>query len=183
MITNKTSADISAKSSAPLEPSNVEGLQQQIVALEAEKAAAQEAYKRALADYKNLEFRSRQERVQLVKRANADLLESLIPTLDNLELTQKHFPDPSLKMIATDFWKTLESFGVTRLETLNQPFDAATMEAVDTAAGPEQTVVAEQRAGYQLGDAVLRHATVVVGNGQQAAAGNTQSAEKNTEQK
>lgn len=146
---------------------NVEDFQAQLAAAQDAQRLAEEAHKRALADYKNLEFRTRQERSQLFARASAEVLADLLPTLDNLELTLQHFSDPSLKMVVTEFMNTLQRHGLVRLQTVGQAFDPLTMEAIDTAPGPQEQVVREQRAGYKLGDSVLRHASVVVGNGQE----------------
>jgi molecular chaperone GrpE len=147
---------------------SVEDLQSQLEAALSAQQVAEEAHKRALADYKNLEFRTRQERGQIIKRACADLLSDLIPTLDNLDMALQHFSDPSLKMVAAELNNTLERHGLSRLQTVGSTFDPHTMEAIDTAAGNKDEVIREQRSGYKLADSVLRPASVVVGNGQTA---------------
>lgn len=141
----------------------VEELQALLEIEQSAKQSAEEAYKRALADYQNLQFRTQQERAQLIKNAGSELLQDLLPTLDHLDLALKHFTDPSLQMVANELRKTLEQHGLQKIETIGQAFDPSTMEAVDTAPGTENQVVSEQRAGYKLGQAVIRHALVVVG--------------------
>ncbi len=147
----------------------------EIETLQQELTAAQEAHKRALADYKNLEFRVSQERAQIRKIASAEVLQDLLPTLDHLEMALQHFADPSLQMIANQLKATLEQHGLKRIVTVGQPFSAETMEAVDVIAGPKDQVVREQRAGYTLFETVVRHAHVVVGNGE---AENTKESEQ-----
>lgn len=133
--------------------------------LETQLKQKEEDHKRALADYQNLVQRSVQEKKLHAARANANLLEELLPTLDHLELALQHFSDPSLQMIADNLSRTLQEHGLKKMKVVGQPFDEHTMEAVDTAAGPEGTVVAEQQAGYWLNGTVLRHARVSVGIG------------------
>lgn len=144
---------------------NQQEFQAQLEEAQAARLQAEEAHKRALADYHNLQQRTQQERQIWMERASAELLADLLPTLDHLELALKHFSDPSLKMVASELLKTLERHGLERLPTVGQPFDPNTMEAIDTAAGEKDQVISEQRSGYRLGKSVLRHASVVVGTG------------------
>src|SRR3989344_8337589 len=53
----------------------------------------EESWKRALADYKNLERRFNEEKEMLVAFSNLVLLERLIPVLDNLENLCEHLSD------------------------------------------------------------------------------------------
>jgi molecular chaperone GrpE len=60
--------------------------------------------------------------------------------------------------------RSLEAEGVTRFETVGQPFDpnlheAIAMRAAEAAAN---TIIEEIEAGYRLGDKLLRPARVVV---------------------
>ncbi len=132
-------------------------LQQQVIEKE-------EAHKRALADYHNLMRRTAEEKKALVASANQNIVSDMLPTLDHLEMAVQHYPDGSLQMIVNDLKKTLEQYGLQRMETVGKPFDPATMEAVDTVQSEDKAgvVVREQRAGYRLNDLVLRHAEVVV---------------------
>ena len=123
------------------------------------------AWKRALADYQNLEQRTKTERQQQIRWAASELVEDMLPTLDHMILALEHFTDPSLKMIVDQFTKTLESHGVTRVETLGKSFDPHTMEAVGTEVGKQDVVIREQQAGYYLHDKLLRPARVIVGQG------------------
>lgn len=140
------------------EVSELEVLQQQV-------AEKEELYRRALADYRNLQLQSQQERVRLIQMAAAGVVEDLLPTLDHLEMALQHFADPSLQLIADSLMQTLQGHGLMRIESVGQPFDHETMEAVDTAAGEKDIVVQVRRNGYRLNGNVIRHAQVVVGNG------------------
>lgn len=120
-------------------------------------------YKRALADYQNLEKRASEERVNWIKTANKDLLLRLLPVLDTLILARAHSEDQGLAVSTQQFLDTLKSEGVAKIETEGKDFDPNLMECIATEAGVEGKVTAEIRAGYMLGDAVLRPAQVKVG--------------------
>lgn len=128
-------------------------------------AAKDEAYRRALADYQNLQRRSAQEKTQLMAAAAQVVLADLLPTLDHLQLAAQHIADPSLNMIVTDLTRSLEHHGLEKITTVGQPFDPAVMEAVDVqtdGSTADNTVIAEQRAGYKCRGQLLRPAQVVV---------------------
>jgi molecular chaperone GrpE len=139
-------------------------LQAEIDQLKQSLAQSQEATKRSLADYANLQKRTLMERQQYVAMAGAALLSDILPTLDHLELAIAHGADASIKMIRDEFVRALSQHGLQPMDVVGRPFDAQTMEAVDTAEGEKDKVVAVQQAGYWLGKQVLRHAKVVVGN-------------------
>lgn len=138
--------------------------------LEAQLQQAQEAVKRSQADYQNLVRRSREEKIAFMQRANHELVESILEPLGNLERAAAQLNDAGLDMVVNQFKTTLEQQGLAEISPLNQPFDPATMEAVeaeesdDQAATETQTpVVTEVRAkGYTLHNQVIRHAKVVV---------------------
>lgn len=120
-------------------------------------------YKRVLADYQNLERRVANERQELVKSANRDLLLRLLPALDTLILASQHIQDEGLKLAITQFENSLESVGVKKIEAKEKSFDPKFMECVETQEGEEGKVLEEVRAGYMLFDKVLRPAQVKVG--------------------
>src|SRR3990167_3436352 len=60
-------------------------------------------YRRAIADYQNLEKRTREERGELIMSANRDLLIRLLPVLDTLTLAQEHVKDEGLRVSIQQF--------------------------------------------------------------------------------
>jgi molecular chaperone GrpE len=122
-------------------------------------------YKRVLADYQNLERRSRDEKVEIIKFASRNLLERFIPVLDHLQLAQTHLNDKGLEMVIAQYKTTLEEEGVTVIDTNNTTFDPSTMECVEVVDGPKDQVTKTLQVGYQLNGSVIRHAKVNVGNG------------------
>lgn len=119
--------------------------------------------KKALADYQNLEKRIASERSAWAKTAGRDLILRLLPGLDSLALAKKHTKDEGVSLAIDHFLSALRQEGVEKIETIGRDFDPNLMEAVSTAPGDEGKVVEELKAGYMLGDSVLRPAQVIVG--------------------
>lgn len=120
-------------------------------------------YMRALADYQNLEKRSREERMEWIKNAGRDIILHMLPVLDTLMLASKHSKDDNLLISIAQFLDSLKAEGVTRIETKGKNFDPALMEAIQAVDGEEGKVIEEIRAGFMLHDHLLRAAEVTVG--------------------
>lgn len=122
-------------------------------------------WKRALADYQNLEKRVVEEKRELVKCASAGLIDKLLPVLDSLERSYEHLKDKGLELVLSQFKKALESEGVEEIMAEGQEFNPETMDAVEMARGKKNKVVEVVLKGYQLNGKVLRPANVKVGTG------------------
>ena len=120
-------------------------------------------WKRALADYANLEKRIEKEKEDFVKFANAQLLNKLLAILDNLELAERHLRDKGLTLAGNRFREILKEEGVEEIEVLGRNFDPELMDAVETVDGPKNKVVEVVLKGYKLYGKVLRPAKVKVG--------------------
>lgn len=134
----------------------VEELKQKVQELE-------EKYKRALADYQNLEKRVEKEKKEWIISANKDIILRLLPVLDTLMLASIHVQDEGLKLNIQQFLDVLKNEGVERVETRGENFNPETMECVETGEGEESKVLEEIRAGYLLHGRTLRVALVKVG--------------------
>lgn len=120
-------------------------------------------YKRALADYQNLEKRVREDRIEWIKSANKDLIQRLLAVLDTLLLASQHSEDQTLQVTLQQFLEVLKAEGVKRIETIGKKFDPVLMEAVHVEEGEEGKVLKELRAGFMIYEKLLRPAQVVVG--------------------
>ncbi len=120
-------------------------------------------YKRALADYQNLQKRVGEEKSDWIKSANKQILLRLLSVLDTLMLASGHSSDASLKVSVQLFLDVLKQEGVVKVETTGEEFDPRTMECVEVKEGEDGKVMQETRAGFLLHDKVLRPALVVVG--------------------
>jgi len=123
----------------------------------------EDKYRRALADYQNLQRRTQEQKAEWIKSANKDLLLKLLPVLDTLMLAAKHIDDKGLHISVDHFITILEQEGLTRIKTIGEKFDPYTMEAITTREGEEGKVIEEVRAGFMLYETVLRTAQVIVG--------------------
>lgn len=133
--------------------------------LQKELDEAQVQYKRVLADYQNLERRSRDEKIEVIKFAGRNLIEKFLPILDHLELAARHINDKGLDMVITQFKNLLSEEGVEAIKTEGEIFDPSTMDCIEVVDGPKDMVVSTSLTGYQLNGSVIRHAKVNVGNG------------------
>jgi len=155
---------------------DVEGLKQALA--EAEKKAEDYLanWQRAQADFVNYKRRNEQERQDFSRFANAELMLSLLPALDDLERalnsvppakSAKHSWLEGIRLVERKFKSSLEAQGLTPIKALGEPFDPNFHEAVRQDKGKEGIVIEEFQKGYMLGDRVLRPAKVVVGNGEE----------------
>lgn len=123
----------------------------------------EDKYKRALADYQNLEKRTAEEKKDWIKLANKDLILRLLPSLDNLLLAAKHVEDKGLAISISQLIQTLKADGIEQIETVGKQFDPKKMECVEVVEAEENKVVEELRAGYTMYDTIIRPAAVKVG--------------------
>ena len=142
-----------------------EALLKEIANLKEELEECENKYKRALADYQNLEKRAAEERREWILKANKGLLLHLLPVLDTLILAEKHIKtqNQELSLSLKQFLDTLKGEGVARIDAVGKSFDPHVMECVETVEGEEGKVVEELRSGYMLHDKVLRPVLVKVG--------------------
>ena len=122
-------------------------------------------WKRALADYKNLQKRSEEERFEVVKFANGTLVQRLLFVLDNLELMAQHTDDQGVNLITKELKQILTDEGLQEIEISEGVFDATTMEAVELIEGDKNKVIEITQKGYFFKNKVLRPTKVKVGKG------------------
>lgn len=137
-----------------------------ILELESKVADLELSYRRVLADFQNQERRHKEQESNLIKMSSSSVLEKMLSVLDSLQLAQSHLKDTGLKIVIDQFTKTLESEGLTKINTDNTPFDPITMDCLETVEGPKDQVVETVSEGYFLFDKVLRPAKVKVGLGE-----------------
>jgi molecular chaperone GrpE len=138
---------------------------------------ANERYLRVAAEMENVQRRHRQDRQEQLLYGNAELINRILPVMDNFHRALGHAPesvegDPAvkqwmdgLKMVMRQFDDILESVGVEAIEAVGQQFDPNLHQAV--VAEPSDLhqdgeVIAELQRGYRLRDRVLRPSMVKV---------------------
>lgn len=142
---------------------------QQIKQLQEQVAELDNKWKRALADYQNLEKRIETQQANYIRMASVSVIDKLLPIVDDLERAALHIEDNGLQMILNQFHEVLSSEGVTKVDALNKEFDPALMDCVEMTAGKKNVVVKVQQDGYMIGETVIRPAKVEVGNGSKQA--------------
>lgn len=129
-------------------------------------------YKRVLAEFENYKKRSQKERENLYNSILGDVIEAILPVVDNLENAAKvETEDENYKkgveLVLKQFNDVLVSKGVEEIKTVGETFDPELHEAVssiqDDSKG-EKEIVQEYRKGYKIGSKVIRHSMVVVAN-------------------
>lgn len=123
-------------------------------------------WKRALADYQNLEKRYEKEKGDFVQFANANLILKLLVIVSHLEKAAEHFKDEGLNLIIAEFKRLLNSEGLEEIECRGQDFNPEVMEAVEIVKDGESDKVAEVISrGYLLKGKLLLPAKVKVYQG------------------
>lgn len=119
--------------------------------------------KRAVADYRNLENRNRDEKLEFIKFANKNLIEQLLPAFDTLLLAEKYTDDQNFKVTVKHVLEVLKQAGIERVETAGKDYNPVTMEAIEVVEGDENKVVDELQPGFTLFGKTIRPARVKVG--------------------
>jgi molecular chaperone GrpE len=122
--------------------------------------------KRAVADYRNLERRSYDERSEAVKFANKQLIEALLPAFDTLFLAEKYTTDESVKLTIGRILEVLQQNGIDKILVENVKYNPETMEVIELVPGEKDTVIEEVRPGFMIHGKLIRPAQVKVGNGE-----------------
>ncbi len=133
-----------------------------------------DSWKRAQADYANLKRRTDQEKLEMAKYSNTQLIINLLPVLDDFERAFQTMPHRMAKsewgegfrLIANKLLATLAAQGVKRIEAVGKHFDPSLHEACLHDKGEEGIVIKELSKGYMLFDKVIRPTQAVVGNGE-----------------
>lgn len=155
------------KQSKENENAKVEEVLRELDELKEQVEEFQNNYKRALADYQNLQKRVQEEKSEWIKSGNKELILRILPVLDTLMLAQQHVKDQGLEISVQQFLDILKSEGVTKIETVGHEFDPQLMECVTTEVGDKNKVLQEIRAGFMQYERVLRPAQVTVGQGKE----------------
>ncbi len=129
-------------------------------------------YKRILAEFENFKKRSSKEREGLYNSILSDVIEVILPVVDNLENaakveTQDEEYKKGVELVLKQLKDVLNSKGVEEIKTVGETFDPELHEAVSSIQDEnlgEKEIAQEYRKGYKIGNRVIRHSMVVVAN-------------------
>lgn len=121
-------------------------------------------WKRAVADYQNLEKRVAKEREDFAKFSNLIILSKLISFLENLEKAQNHLQDAGLELVVKELKNIISEQGVDEIKVdVGDEFDPHLAECVEVGVGESDNKIVEVIAkGYIMGNRVIRPAKVRV---------------------
>lgn len=154
------------------------GLQQQERRAEpapdqAEMAALEERYKRALADLENYRKRSAREIERRVEECRETVISDWLEAVDSVERALRMHPNgpaaEGLHAVLEQMEAILRREGVHRIGAAGEPFDPQRFEAVGVRGSsevPDRTVVEVVRSGFGYDSRVLRPAQVIVADAQ-----------------
>ena|SRR2546423_10068196 len=147
-------------------------LEARVAELESALAEARDRHLRLAADFDNYKKRARQDQLETMQHASADLIGRLLPVLDDLRNVLEHRPagiDESwakgLELSVRKLEEALGTHGLQPIDAVGERFDPKVHEAVgheESSEHPEDTVVSELRRGYRIRDRVVRPALVKV---------------------
>jgi molecular chaperone GrpE len=148
-------------------------LANEIEELQRSKAELNDRLLRVLAEYDNFRRRNQAERIRWHRESQEEVVLGLLPVKDDLERMLAQSADTltlesllnGLRLIGGKLERSLEQFGVQRVDSQGQPFDPELHSALTTASDPSQpdgAVLMEHLKGYRMGDRIIRHAQVVV---------------------
>src|SRR2546430_14680755 len=145
-------------------------LEAKVAEMESALAETRDRHLRLAADFENYKKRMRQEQLETIQHASAELIGRLLPVLDDLNNVLDHQPrglDESwikgLELSLRKLEEALGTHGLQAIDAVGARFDPKQHEAVGHAEStehPEDTVVSELRRGYRLRDRVVRPALV-----------------------
>jgi len=145
----------------------------EIYTLKKENDELMNRYLRVQADFDNFRKRSRLEKEETIKLANAKLITDLLSVIDNLERALMVNGDDTnfqalkqgVEMVYREFKQSLEKAGLKEMDAVGKPFDPNYHQAVmqEEKEGIEPNIVLEElMKGYLLNDKVIRPAMVKV---------------------
>ncbi|MCY4205750.1 MAG: nucleotide exchange factor GrpE [Bacteroidetes bacterium] len=162
----------------PAEEGEVEESTDSLTKCTEELANEKDLRLRVAAEFANYRRRMENQRRNWSSRAQAGVIRTFLPILDDFERSldaaeQTGSGDNAFKslksgvnLVYENFLGELEKLGLTRIKSVGEVFDEQLHEAVGQApvveGGKDGHVLHESQAGYCLEDQVLRHAKVIV---------------------
>ncbi|TLF45675.1 nucleotide exchange factor GrpE [Maribacter aurantiacus] len=144
--------------------------------LKEELGKEKDKFLRLFAEFENYKRRTSKERMELFKTAGQEVIVSLLPVMDDFDRALKELSKSEdtemfkgVELIKVKFRETLKSKGLQEVEVaVGDTFDAEIHEAITQIPAPEETmkgkIIDVIEKGFKLGDRIIRHPKVVVGN-------------------
>jgi molecular chaperone GrpE len=140
-----------------------------------ELAESKDKYIRLFAEFENFKRRNAKERMELIQTAGKDVITSLLPVLDDCDRAEKQMNNSDdinhlkegVSLVFNKLRNTLQSKGLTPMESINKDFEVEKHEAIAQIEVPDPAlkgkVIDEVEKGYYLNNKLIRFAKVIVG--------------------
>lgn len=144
--------------------------------LKEELAKEKDKFLRLFAEFENYKKRTSKERMDLFKTAGQEVMIALLPILDDFERAVKELSKSEdkemfkgIELIDIKFREALKGKGLEEIKIKNgDAFDAEVHDAITQIPAPNKKmkgkIIDVVEKGYTLGDKIIRHPKVVVGN-------------------
>lgn len=141
-----------------------------------ELAQEKDKFLRLFAEFENYKRRTTKERLELFKTAGQEVIQSMLPVLDDFDRAMAEIEKAKDKelakgvgLISNKFRETLKSKGLEEVSVrAGDTFDADQHEAITQIPAPNKKlkgkIIDVIEKGYKLGDKIIRFPKVVTGN-------------------
>jgi len=165
--------DIESEQDEALNEEGTESVEEQ---LKHDLANEKDKFLRLFAEFENYKKRTSKERMDLFKTAGQEVIVSLLPVLDDFERALKELAKSEdkemfkgVELINGKLRETLKSKGMEEVGVKQgDTFDAEIHDAITQIPAPNKKlkgkIIDVVERGYKLGDRIIRHPKVVVGN-------------------
>lgn len=158
----------------PETESEPEGQKNEQLKLQIELAEQKDKYLRLYSEFENFRRRTAKEKIDLIQSGNEQLIQALLPVIDDFERAEKAVKAGSeaevegFLLIQSKFRKILGQYGVKPVEVgPGSEFSTDLHEAITQIPAPNDSlkgkIVDVVEKGYLLNEKVIRFAKVVVG--------------------
>ncbi|GAA0871289.1 nucleotide exchange factor GrpE [Gangjinia marincola] len=143
--------------------------------LKNELAKEKDKFLRLFAEFENYKRRTAKERLDLFKTANQEVIQAMLPVLDDFDRAAKEISKSGdkealsgVELIYSKFKNILTNKGLTEMEVEEgESFDAELHEAITQIPAPSKKlkgkIIDVVEKGYKLGDKIIRFPKVVTG--------------------
>jgi molecular chaperone GrpE len=164
-----------AENSPEIAPEAEETPLSELDQIKADLADQKDKYLRLMAEFENFRRRTAKERLDLIQTAGKDVIVSMLEVMDDCDRAEKQLNSADdisvqkegIQLVFNKVRSTLQSKGVTAMESLHKDFNVELHEAITeipvTDNKQKGKVVDEITKGYFLNDKIIRFAKVVVG--------------------
>jgi molecular chaperone GrpE len=174
-MSKKDTAKTATKTKRDKNENKIEILENEKNKLENELGQEKEKFLRLFAEFENYKKRTTKERIDLFKTAGQDVLQALLPVMDDFDRAMSELKKSDddayykgVELIHNKFRETLKSKGLELIEVKQgEAFNADIHEAITQIPAPSEElkgkIIDVVEKGYQLGDRIIRFPKVVIG--------------------